>query len=172
MESEAVADLRSGSVEVTDGEVKGVLSINAMGEPELAYERNGRPLQDLPAKMRKPAPLVALRNRKSQLVQQSSRMRQSLEEAMVRGDRFTRGELEEMEEHPLLKQMISSILFACESGEIRWHRGLDGYKEAVRIAHPLRSAPFGLVATVAAGVRRWRICSTIQASIPRTLPVN
>ena len=136
MESEAVADLRSGSVEVTEGGVKGVLSINAMGEPELAYERNGRALKDLPAQMRKSAPLLALRNRKSQLVQQSSRMRQSLEEAMIRGDRFTRGELEEMEKHPLLKQMISSILFAYDGGEIRWYGGLDGHQEAIRIAHP------------------------------------
>ena len=90
MEAEAVAELRSGPVQAEDGSVKGVLSINASGEPELVFEKNGKPLKDLPASSRKSPALSTLRARKTQLAQQTSRtLRQSLEEAMIRGDRFT-----------------------------------------------------------------------------------
>jgi hypothetical protein len=111
--------------------------VSTIRQPELAYEGNGRALKDLPAKMRKSAPFATLRERKSQLVQQSVRMRQSLEEAMIRGDRFTQGEMLEMVAHPLLKQMLSSLLFAYENWDIRWYGELDGRRETVRIAHPL-----------------------------------
>lgn len=135
MEAEASADLREGPVEATDGEVRAVLSIDALGDPQLAYEKNGKPLKDVPAALRKSPALSALRARKTELTQQTSRMRQSLEESMIRGDRFTPQELCELEAHPLLKPMIGSLLFACDDGSVRWRGELNG--GALRFAHPV-----------------------------------
>ena len=137
MEAQAIADLRSGPVEATDGGVRAILSIDTLGEPQLAYEKNGKALKDLPASLRKSTVLSALRARKTKLAQQTSRMRQSLEEAMIRGDCFTFQELRELESHPLLKPMISSLLFACEDGEVRWHDALDAQSGLLRLAHPV-----------------------------------
>ena len=137
MEAEASADLRSGSIEAVDGAVRGVLSINALGEPELIFEKNGKTLKDLPAASRKAPALTALRARKTQLAQQTSRMRQSLEEAMIRGDRFTQHQLREFESHPLLKPMISCLLFVSENGRVHWVDEMDDKAASLRIAHPV-----------------------------------
>ncbi|HEX4750331.1 MAG TPA: DUF5724 domain-containing protein [Bryobacteraceae bacterium] len=137
MEAEASADLRSGSIEAIDGVVRGVLSINALGEPELAFEKNGKALKDLPAAMKKSPALAGLRERKAQLAQQTSRMRESLEEAMIRGDEFTREELQELENHPLLKPMIHCLLFTGRDGKAAWSGALNGRPGRFRIAHPI-----------------------------------
>jgi hypothetical protein len=135
MEAEAAADLRAGPVVAQDGAVKGVLSVNAAGEPGLVFEKNGKPLKDLPASLRKSPTLSVLRTRKTQLAQQTSRMRHSLEDAMIRGDRFTLDELAEMEAHPLLKPMIAALLFVGENGGVRWHSGVSADQGLVRVAH-------------------------------------
>jgi hypothetical protein len=137
MEALAIADLRAGPVEAADGGVRAVLSIDAAGEPQLDYFKDGKPLKSIPASLRKSPTLSALRSRKTELGQQTSRMRQSLEEAMIRGDRFSLRELGELEAHPLLKPMIASLLFACEDGAVRWHDSLDGQPGMFRIAHPV-----------------------------------
>jgi hypothetical protein len=135
MESEAVADLRNGPVEAVDSEVRGVLSVNPLGEPEIRFEKNSKVLKDLPAALRKSPALAALRARKSELSKQSSRMRRSLEEAMIRGDRFEMAELRELEAHPLLRPMIGSLLFVGEGGDVRWYSALDEASGHQRIAH-------------------------------------
>ncbi len=137
MEAQAVADLRAGPVEASDGGVRAVLSIDARGDPQLAFERNGKALKDLPVSLRKSTALSALRARKTQLAQQTSRMRLSLEEAMIRGDRFTVQEVLELESHPLLKPMISALLFVGENGEVHWHDALDANSGLLRLAHPV-----------------------------------
>jgi hypothetical protein len=137
MEAEASADLRSGPLEATDGALRGVLSINALGEPELLFEKNGKVLKDLPAAMKKSPALSTLRSRKSQLLQQASRMRQSLEEAMIRGDRFTTAELRELEGHPLLRPIIASLVFTNQDCALAWGNELNGSTAEFHIAHPV-----------------------------------
>ena len=137
MEAAAIADLKAGPVEAFDGEVKGILAINAAGEPELTFEKGGKVLKDLPASLKKSPALTALRARKTSLGQQTSRMRQSLEEAMIRGDRFTFEELAELTDHPLLRPMVGALLFTGESGEVRWYSDLGGANGSFRIAHPV-----------------------------------
>lgn len=136
MEAEAIADLKKGPVEATDGGVKGTLSINPVGEPELSFEKNGKPLKDLPASLRKSEALSSLRTRKAQLAQQTSRMRQSLEDAMIRGDQFTIPELHELAEHPLLRPMVRSLVFVYEREAI-WYEDLRDQSGPLRIAHPI-----------------------------------
>jgi hypothetical protein len=137
MEAVAIADLRTGRLEVVDGDVKGILAINAAGEPELMFEKNGKALKDLPSAARKSPMLAPLRARRTQLAQQTSRMRLSLEEAMIRGDRFTGKELAELAEHPLLRPMVAALLFVDESGAVDWYAAQRGAEGTVRIAHPV-----------------------------------
>jgi Family of unknown function (DUF5724) len=86
METEALGDLRHGPVEVIEGDVRVILSIDAHGEAQLTAEKKGKALKEVPASLRKVETVAALRIRKSNLGQQKSRMRRSLEESMIRGD--------------------------------------------------------------------------------------
>ncbi|WP_321474730.1 DUF5724 domain-containing protein [uncultured Paludibaculum sp.] len=137
MEAEAIADLKGGPVDVAEGDVRAVLSVNRSGEPELAFEKNGKVLKDLPVSLRKSPVFAALRTRKTMLAQQTSRMRLSLEEAMIRGDRFTIPEVEELADHPLLRPMVAALLFVSENGEVHWHEDLRRGQGTLRIAHPI-----------------------------------
>ena len=53
MEAQAAADLAQGPVVVSEGAVQATLSINSAGEPELAFEKNGKPLKEAPAAVKK-----------------------------------------------------------------------------------------------------------------------
>ena len=120
MEAQAAADLAQGPVVVSEGAVQATLSINSAGEPELAFEKNGKPLKEAPAAVKKSPGISELRSRKTQLAQQTSRMRLSLEESMMRGDQFTTAELREMQKHPMLRPMLSNLVFVDESRKIQW----------------------------------------------------
>ncbi len=137
MEAAAIADLKQGPVVVTEGVVTVRLAVNAAGEAELTFEKNGKVLKELPAALKKSPGLVALRARRTALAQQAAPMRESLEEAMIRGDRLARAELKEMAEHPLLGPMLAMLLYAGEDGQVRWYRNLLDQQGAVRIAHPV-----------------------------------
>jgi hypothetical protein len=75
-------------------------------------------------------------------------MRQSLEGAMCRGDRFTGAELQQLLQHPVLAPMLRNLLFTGEGkagypvDEGRALEGHDGRvtpvrpEEALRLAHP------------------------------------
>lgn len=135
MEAEALGDLRHGSVQVVEGDVKVTLSIDANGEAQLVSEKNGKTLKEVPASVRKVASIVALRAQKTALGQQTSRMRRSLEESMVRGDEFTAAELKELGEHPLLRPMLRTLFFITPESIIFQGASLAENKASARIAH-------------------------------------
>ncbi|MCA9280871.1 MAG: DUF4132 domain-containing protein [Phycisphaeraceae bacterium] len=150
METEAVADLAQGSVSVSEQETTVSLSIDEDGEPVLSVQKNGKPLKAIPAKLRKHAPFAELRSRVTDLRRQRSRMRLSLEDSMCRGDEFTKGELRELCEHPMLRPMLERLIFLgsgalagypIEGGvALRSHSGAVepiGAQDTVRLAHPI-----------------------------------
>jgi hypothetical protein len=137
MESEAVADLKLGPVRVSEGAVTATLSINSLGEADLAYERDGKPLKDLPAALRKSEALSTLRARKTQLKQQLSRMRLSLEEAMIAGDSFSAQDLEDLAAHPLLQSIATQLVFLDQEQKPLWYQQIPERSGPFRIAHPL-----------------------------------
>jgi HEAT repeat protein len=118
MEAEAIADLAQGPISVTSDEVTVVLSIDAKGEPQLDITKKGKALKDIPGKLKKVPEIAELRERKSDIGKQTSRMRSSLEESMIRGDLFTTGELKDLFKHPVLKPMLESLVFMTEDGAI------------------------------------------------------
>jgi hypothetical protein len=136
METEALGDLRHGPVRVQEGGVTLTLSIDGHGEAQMTIEKKGKHLSDVPASLRKAPAVAALRTRKSQLTQQGSRMRLSLEDAMIRGEVFSRGELAELRLHPLMQPMLDALLFVTEGGDLFYGAESERVSAPARIAHP------------------------------------
>ncbi len=148
MEREAVADLAHGPVAVERGDLRITLSIDADGVAELATSRVGKPLKSIPASLKDDAEVTELKERLQELRRQRSRVRGALEEAMIRGDRFTGAELRELLGHPILSPALSRLVFVGD--EIAGYPAEDGLAlrdaagrphplgagEPVRIAHP------------------------------------
>jgi len=119
MEKRAVADLAGGPVTAEADGVTVQLSINPLGEPDLRVLKNGKALANIPPKAKKAPEVAALLARRKEIERQASRMRLSLEEAMIRGDVFTAAELAGLLEHPVLRPLLRSLVFieASEGGE-------------------------------------------------------
>jgi hypothetical protein len=149
MEAREVADLAGGDIEATIGDVTVALAIDDDGQPEVTVRRGDRALKSVPAEARKSPEVKALRARATELRRQTSRMRGSLEQAMVRADAFTGEELHELMQHPLLAPRLGRLLVVAEeaagyptaqgralvdhAGE---HQAI-GKRETVRVAHPI-----------------------------------
>lgn len=148
MERQAVADLARGPLVLERGDVTVTLSIAADGEPSLAFAKQGKPLKSLPAALKKDAEVDELKSRLQELRRQRSRVRDALEEAMCRGDRFQPDELRALLEHPILAPSLATLVFVGDGvagyldqgGRVlRDHAGTQhvlGSAEDVRIAHP------------------------------------
>lgn len=148
MEAFDAADLSDGPLTAMVGDVLVSLEVNDFGDAELSVTRNGKPLKNVPPAVKKDATVAALLKRKTEVKQQLSRMRSSLEQAMVRGDTFSGAELAELGQHPLLAALLEDLIFMGE-GIIGYPtdggRGLQettgkvqpiGANEQVRLAHP------------------------------------
>ncbi len=147
MEAQAVADLASGPAVVAVGDVAVSLAIDADGQPELTVARKGKPLKSIPPAVKKDKRVLELQARKTDLKRQGSRMRQSLEAAMCRGDAFTGDELRQLVVHPVLRPMLERLIllgdgiigYPSEGGQaLRDHAGrLEPIKkgESLRLAH-------------------------------------
>ncbi len=148
METAAVADLAAGPVVVKREPYIVTLRVDAMGVVELTTTKDGKKLKSIPAKHRKDPEIAELRSRKKELGRQTSRMRQSLETAMVRGDDFAAEELRQLMQHPVLRPMLLRLVWRAAGGNLgyldvhatslRRHDGrqLDFGKDRLRIAHP------------------------------------
>ena len=151
MEAEAIADLAKGPVSVKEGDVTVSLFIDNLGEAQLEVtkdtKKGPKKLKSVPAKLRKHPEIAKLRERKADIAKQTSRMRISLEEAMCRGDEFTAAELQELFKHPVLKPMLTELVFITEGDALGYPEqegklllGADGSEVTlgetkVRIAH-------------------------------------
>jgi hypothetical protein len=117
MEAAAVADLKDGAVVMkTVGEVSVSLSINGLGLPELTVLKKGRALVHIPPAVKKEPEVGALVARKTEITRQVSRMRESLEAAMCRGDLFCGAELASLLEHPVLRPLLRNLVFIEAEG--------------------------------------------------------
>jgi hypothetical protein len=137
MEAEAGADLRRGPVEVVEGGVAVRLEIDPSGDPQISIMKAGKTLKEIPATLRKSTAIAALRARRTELAGQSSRMRLSLEESMVRGDVFKTSEIHGLLDHPLLKPHLEQLVFVDGEGKLAYAAELGREKGDLRIAHPV-----------------------------------
>ncbi|PWU20002.1 MAG: hypothetical protein C5B50_04960 [Verrucomicrobia bacterium] len=153
MEARAVADLAEGPISVQVEGVTVSLGIDPWGEVEFSVVKDGKALADLPPKLKKDKKVAALRERKTELKRQASRIRIALEQFMCRGETVTGAELQELMKHPILAPMLGGLVLLGE-GVLGYpvHGGkalqdCDGNKEAlkkdekIRIAHPMDLLP-------------------------------
>ncbi|PSB21590.1 DUF4132 domain-containing protein [Phormidesmis priestleyi ULC007] len=145
MEAAAVADLAGQAQTIAIDTVSISLSINALGEPEIAVSKAGKPLKSIPIKLKKDPQIQVLTSRKQDITKQASRMRISLEQAMCRGDRFAVNELIQLRNHPVLAPMLNQLILVddrdigyLEQTGLRHHdetiRAIQS--DTLRIAHP------------------------------------
>ena len=149
MEGVAIADLAAGPVSVAIDEVTVSLSLTDTGTPQIDVIKKGKPLKNIPAKLRKNPDIKALQERKRDITRQASRMRVSLETAMCRGDEFTGAELKQLLTHPVLKPILQQLVFVDETLETWGYlvdNALQSYdgsqialtaKMRLRLAHPV-----------------------------------
>jgi hypothetical protein len=147
-EGRNLADLTKGPVRVTQQGVTASLFLDEARQPQLAYEKAGKPLKSLPAELKKNEEFAALLERRTELKRQCARMKESLESAMCRGDVFSAAELRSLMEHPLLAPLLERLVLAgdgilgypAKKGQaLRDFAGkLEPVKkgEALRLAHP------------------------------------
>ncbi|MEM7799021.1 MAG: DUF5724 domain-containing protein, partial [Chloroflexota bacterium] len=155
MEKHAVADLAEGPVSLKHDGVTITLAIDDLGDPQVSVERllkNGKikKLKAVPAKLKKVEAIADLTGRKTDIKRQASRTRLSLENAMVKGDRFSGAELADIYTHPVLKPMLRQLVFMREAdGALGYPvmagtelEGIEnsiirlGPEDELRIAHP------------------------------------
>jgi HEAT repeat protein len=149
MEVEAVADLANGPVSIEVAGTRVSLSIDDLGEPELVVSKKGKQLKAIPAAVKKDEQIASLLDRKRKLDRQTSRMRQSLEQAMCRGDTFTGAEVWNLFRHPMLSAMLEQLVFIGPKGmgyPVENGRALFAHSgrmipvapvDELRIAHPI-----------------------------------
>ncbi len=149
MEADEIKDLAIGPLIRMIDDVELSLSINSIGEPDFSVSRGEKTLKAVPAKLRKNLEVKEIQERKTAIKRQASRMRYTLEDAMCRGDKFNKDEFQELMKHPILKPMISQLVFISEedSGYLIKNGGsLEGWdgnqitikkKTAYRLAHPI-----------------------------------
>jgi hypothetical protein len=136
MEGVAIADLAQGSIQVVVDAVTVSLSLNNVGEPQVISTKNGKPLKNIPTALKKNPDIKQLQERKQDITRQGSRMRQSLEQAMCRGDEFTGAELKQLLTHPILRPILESLVF------IDLDTDVCGYPKDDRLySHDSRSIP-------------------------------
>lgn len=149
METRETADLADGPVIVKAGDVQVSLRVNEEGVPEVEAVKKGKALASVPPGAKKLPAVKELTERATQLRRQASRMRLALEQAMCRGDEFEASELKTLWSHPVLRPMLSRVVFVGDGlmgypdkkGAVL--RGHDGEMEPLkgsdrlRIAHPV-----------------------------------
>ncbi|MEM9806981.1 MAG: DUF4132 domain-containing protein, partial [Cyanobacteria bacterium P01_D01_bin.56] len=111
MEGVAISDLAQGPVSIVIDEVTVNLNLTETGEPHINVMKKGKPLKNIPAKLKKNPDIKALQERKRSITRQASRMRESLETAMCRGDEFTGAELKQLLTHPVLRPILQQLVF-------------------------------------------------------------
>jgi hypothetical protein len=148
MEAHEVADLAAGPVAVTHQGVTVTLTLDANAQAQLTVQRGDKTLKAIPSAVRKNPRIAALADRRTELKRQASRVKQSLETAMIRGDTFTGMELRELFTHPVLAPVLSRLILLGEGirgypvggGKgLRDHAGqIEPIKpdEQLRLAHP------------------------------------
>lgn len=148
MEAREIGDLARGPISATHQGVTVTLALDEQAQAVLTVQRGDRVLKSIPSTVRQHPKIAYLAERKADLKRQASRMRQSLETAMCRGDTFVGSELKKLFEHPVLVPLLQRLVLLGEG--IRGYpvaggQGLSDYNDKVepikpdeklRIAHP------------------------------------
>lgn len=139
---EAREILKNASVvAIDDTEIR--LEIDINGKSSVVSIKNGKKLKSVPAKYKKHNDVVKLKEFNKTLNNQYRRTRKSLENAMVNGDVFTKDEIENLLNHPVVAPMLQKLVFVSDNkigfitneGLLTSNDEIFDLGENVRIAH-------------------------------------
>ncbi|MGB0980037.1 MAG: DUF4132 domain-containing protein, partial [Croceimicrobium sp.] len=123
MESKETREVLESASQIQIDDLRIALEIDEHGKASVNAYRDDKKLKSIPAKERKNKEVLKLKEMVKGLREQYRRSRKSLEEAMVRGDRFNAEELENLMQHPVLKPMLDKILFIGDQEPGFWRNG-------------------------------------------------
>ncbi|RNL82910.1 DUF4132 domain-containing protein [Sinomicrobium pectinilyticum] len=86
------------------------LVVTPDGKADIRVTKNGKPQKSIPAKYKKDKDILQLKAHKEYLKKQYTRTRESLENAMIREDSFSSGEIAGIMEHPVVKAMLGKLV--------------------------------------------------------------
>lgn len=115
MEGESVADLAKGPVSATKDGVTVTLALDDMAMPVVTFARGEKTLKSLPPAIKKDKKIAAVVERVADIKRQSSRVKQSLEAAMCRGDIFTAADVIALANHALIAPLWSRLVLISDS---------------------------------------------------------
>jgi predicted DNA-binding WGR domain protein len=148
LEADSISDLAAGPVSVTKEGITVILQLDSDAKPVISVRKGDKPIKSIPAPVKKKhAQIAELADRAAELRRSASRMKQSLEAAMCRGDTISAAELIQLSGHAILAPQLGRLVFIGEGiagypdkgGKVlRDHSGkLEPIKknELLRIAH-------------------------------------
>lgn len=116
METKQVQEILSKDTEIRDGETLVRLAIDNEGKAEISITKGDKELKSVPPKLKKDKKYLELIDYRKTLKEQFSRSRKSLEDAMVRGDKFNLPELANLFTHPVISKHLEKLVFVTEQG--------------------------------------------------------
>jgi hypothetical protein len=142
-EAREAADLATGPVAVSRGEVTLTLSVSSDGTPDLNVRKGVKALASIPAALRKDNEVIGLRDRKTALTRQAARVRAALEAAMIARDAFSADDFDNLTRHPIVSPMLDQLVWVDSQGQTRWRPDHGAPAGGLRIAHPADLAADG-----------------------------
>jgi hypothetical protein len=129
METLDVTELlkRANAVNIDGTNVQ--LQVNLLGKADVLAIKGGKTLKDVPSALKKDPSVLELLDIKNSLNAQYSRIKKSLEEAMIRGDIFTLNEIENLQNHPVIKPLLNSLVLMTETNKTGFY-GEKSLKDA------------------------------------------
>ncbi|MBF7073991.1 DUF4132 domain-containing protein [Glaciecola sp. MH2013] len=93
------------------------LCIDEHGKAQILVQKGDKTQKSIPAKYKKDKKVQSLKDGKTYLTKQYARTRDSLENAMLREDVFSRNEIEKIMQHPIVKVMLGKIVLFNQSAQ-------------------------------------------------------
>jgi predicted DNA-binding WGR domain protein len=115
LEAESIKDLAKGPIAVTKDGITVTLQLDSDAKPALSIARGDKTLKSIPSAVKKKYVAIAeLAERATELKKKASRIKQSLEMAMCRGDVIGAAELIQLFEHAILAPQLSKLVLVGE----------------------------------------------------------
>lgn len=141
LEAAATDDLRGAGVTVHHEGATVGLRIDDTGAAQLSVARGARVLKAVPAKVRRVPQVAALVSRSAEIRRSASRVRDGLDQAMVRGDAFRASEVAALRAHAVLWPQLRELVMVGGSPEApvvgRLATAADALEDVDSTQHPL-----------------------------------
>jgi len=115
MESKETSEILAKAKPLTFDQITISLAIDDQGKAHLVVEKAEQKLKSIPAKYRKNQAVKQLQEHKQTLVNQYSRAKRALEEAMNRGDEFSMKEIQGISQHPVVSHLLKNLVLVVSS---------------------------------------------------------